>query len=377
MQNMRILVVTSLANPLGTNWVYGFKGLGYHVAVLDWRQSPSTQSQLENWGFKNDVAIFNIWNEVDENLRRTIVDSLGGEPNILFGWWGSPVLKRVSTVHQSFPGAKAVICVDTLPNAANILTELREIWRYRQADSLIDGYVFYSEAMRKLFEKTVPSSCGKPYLAMIEPFLQPAFADGIKNPLTVAPLERLDDRPHVVFTGRGDKLWSKDIRWSKDALGPFLGQLCDRGVHVFIPQEAEKKGLPNLHHYPYFSNADLLEGRFAQYISQFDAHLAIYNDYNGTVRRRVSTGLSTRLAFAMTATSPVAVTESSQFMTEYWGDTPFGFMFRGVDDLVESLEDKGHLAWLRQNMKQVHQSFAFESQATRVTRLMQEILAKL
>ncbi len=372
MANLKVLVVGSLANPMATNWVYGFKSLGYTLAVLDWRSSPATQTQLKEWGFQDDVRVFNFWGSDD--VRQAVLAELDGEPDILFCYWGSQVLAALGKAHQSFPDAKVILCTETLPNASNFLTELREIWWLRQVDSLIDGHVFYSEAMRQLFCQKVPSSRSKAYLAIIMPFLKKAFAvDGLGSS-NVTQLERFDEHPHVIFTGRADKLWTKDFRMAADALGPFLVQLAKRGVHVFVSHSADSKGCPNFHSYPNFSNADLFEGRFSRYISQFDAHLTIYNESNQTIRRRVSTSLSTRLAFALASTAPVAVTRTSQFIQEYWADTPFGFAFTGVDELAASLYDQQLLASLRSNMSRVHLSYAFESQGDRVTGFFKEVL---
>ena len=373
MGKLRLLVVGTLANPMATNWVYGFKSLGYSVAVLDWRDSPATPAQLEEWGLQDDIRVFSSWSHISDDLRQDVLNELNGEPAILFCFWGSQVLEPLRKAHQSFPHAKVVLCTETLPNASNFLTELREIWRFRQVDSSISGYVFYSEAMRQLFYQRVPSARGKTYLAMVMPFLEHAFVRNDVIDSDVPQLKRFDEHPHIIFTGRGDKLWTKDYKMAKDAVGSFFVELAERGVHVFVPHSADLKGLPNLHLYPKFSNADLFEGRFSQYVSQFDAHLAIYNECNGTIRRRVSTSLSTRLAFALTSTSPIAVTQTSQFVKEYWNDTPFGFNFTDVDDLVTSLHDRDRLKSLRLNMSKMHLSYSFESQGKRVAQFLQKI----
>lgn len=379
MHKFRVLVLAFLANPTCTNWIYGFKSLGYRVVVLNWSKSPATQNQLAQWGFQNqDIPIFNIWDRFTDDVRQAVLKSLGGIPDVLFCWEGALILKPLRQVHQSFPRVKVVQCVNTFPNAVSALTELRMYWRYRNANSLINGYIFYSEAMRRLFLQKIPASHDRPYLIMVEPFFEKAFASHGIVDSNIPRLERFNENPHIIiFTGRGVKLWSKNsLNDRRDALGPFFKRLAERGVHIFLPPKADTKGLPNLHLYPEFSNADLFEGRFAQYISQFDAHLVIYNEWNGTIRRWVSSGLSTRLAYSLTSTSPLAVTHTSKFIEEYWKDTPFGFTFCDVEDLVKSLYNTQMLTLLRQNMEQVHRSYAFESQGEHVAQFFKEILAK-
>jgi hypothetical protein len=211
---------------------------------------------------------------------------------------------------------------------------------------------------------------------MIDPFPERVFASpGIIN--YMPHLKRFDDSPHIIFTGRADRLWRKSFRCNRDAIGPFLKQLSQRGVHIFLDPRADTKGLPNLHLQPQiFFDVNVFESGYSQYISQFDAHLVMYNECNKTNRTRVSGSLGTRLAYALTSICPIAVTRTSKFMEELWQDTPFGFTFKDVDDLVESLRNTQLLTLLRHNMKNIHRSYAFESQGKHIDRFFREILAK-
>ena len=293
----------------------------------------------------------------------------------MFCWEGIPALKPLQVINSSFPEAKSVFLIDTYPNAPYFLSELLHIFRYSVANRLIDGYIFYSEAMRQLFCHQVFLAKSKPYLALIEPFLESAFdLDRTELPQKLK-LERVDGQPYVVFSGNANNLWSTHYKEVRDAVGKFLSCLADRDIHVFVNGNADLRNNLNLHHYPTFSNADLLEGRFARYISQFDAHLIFYNELNDTIRRRVTSGLSTRLAFALTSTCPIIVSQTSQFIHEYWADAPFGFMFNEVDDLVESLQDSQKLSVLRSNMEKVHRSFSFEAQSDRIHQLFKDVMA--
>jgi len=158
---------------------------------------------------------------------------LGGQPDIVFGWEGVPTLKPLEAVKSSFPEAKTILLIDTYPNAPYLLSELLHIARYTSTNRLIDGYVFYSEAMKDLFCRQVFLAKSKPYLALIEPFPESAFdLEKIELPQELK-LERVDDQPHVVFTGNAASLWSTNYKEARDAVGNFLSHLADRGVHVF------------------------------------------------------------------------------------------------------------------------------------------------
>lgn len=377
MNRLKILILAFAYNPTCRNWVYGLKSLGYEVTLLVWGQQFLTPEALQNWGFAaGDIPIFQMQAALPDLTAQAIVESLGGAPDLLFSWEGALILKPLEQVRQIFPKAKIIQSACTFPNATTILTEFRMHQRYRKSASNIDGWIFYSDTMQTSFCQKIPAAQGKPYLVMVDPFLDAAYAKP-NSPLTIPQLNRIDYSPHIVYTGRASKLWSSfSLDGRRDALGRFFKHLSNRGVHIFVSPKADTKGLPNLHHYPDFSNQDIYEGRFAEYLSQFDAHLVMYNECCGTLRRWVSNGLSTRFACALTATSPLAVTETSQFVHDLWQERPFGFTFRNVDDLVASLHDQQKLATLRQNMEKVHRSYAFESQAPQIIQFIEKIAGK-
>lgn len=368
---LRVLVVASFGNPLGTNWVKGLRRIGCRVVAIDHRHGPCLEADLHRWGLEDEVVISWTGGHLTEEQRSRIERALGGTPDLLFGWWGSLVLPALQDVAVEYPSARKVLCVDTLPNASNFITEYREVLRFLMADRWLDGYVFYSQSMAQLFYRRVPGARQKPHLALIEPFLLDAFAPSQMSNVPI--LNRTVTEPHVVFTGRGDLLWTRDYRMKKDAIGPFLVEVANHGVQVYVEPRADLRNHPNLHHYPDFSNQDLFGGRFADYVSQFDAHLVIYNECNPTIRRRVTTGLCTRMAFAMTATAPLAVSSTSTFVAEYWKDEPFGFMFTSATDLVAQLMDTERLVCMKNVMARQHRSFALETLAPSVLHFLQQV----
>ncbi len=382
MLKIGVVVIAFLENPICTNWIYGLKSLGYNIAVLGCRKSVPTQIEIENWGLEgSDIPIFHIWDTFSIDTQNKLESYLGGTPDILFSWEGALILKTLKMVKKIYTNAKVIHSVTTYPSAANELTEVRMNWRYKNANSLINRYIFYSNIQRETFVKNIPQAANKPYLVIIEPFLEKAFfLNGTKDD-NVPQLKRFDENPHIIFTGQGRHLWRKysflGLKFStlgRDSLGSFFKQLAEQGVHIFLPSQAETRNIPNFHLYPNFSNKDLFEGRLAQYISQFDAHLVMYNECNSTMRRWVSSCLCTRFAYSLTSTTPLAVTKTSRFVQEYWKDKPFGFTFSHVDELAASLRNKQMLSSLRQNMETAHKSYSFESQSWRIGQFFNEVL---
>ena len=379
MQPLKILIIpgaNALQNPMCGNWINGLRRLGNAVVTLYWEEEKLTQQQFDDWGIDADAHILHFAGKLSESLRQTIVSTLDGQPDIIFCWESIPPLKPLQKVARFFPDSKTILLIDAYPNSPHLWSELSHTLRYRLSDPSIDGYIFYSDAMRDAFCQQITGAARKPYLVMVHPFFESAFHTRDSIITEDLKLSRFDDNPHIIFTGNAGKLWNRRYdNYAKDALGDFLASVASRGVHVFVNPMADLKAIQGLHHYPRFTNADMLGGRFASYISQFDAHLVIYKEYNDTNRRRSARSLSTRFAFSLTSTCPIIVSQTSQFVHEYWADNPFGFMFHHVDDLVESLQDSQKLSVLRSNMEKVHRSFSFESQSDRIHQLFKDVMA--
>lgn len=375
-----IFLAYDIYNPLSINWIHGFQTLGYSITVLIAKQPIPDKQQLQKLGFYNrdypEIPIFGLWEMGSQESCEAVFKSLKGNPDILFCWQGVGILKYTQIAHSYFPKAKVVYDICSHPGCCNVLAEWKYIWLYRQLDRIVSGYVFYSQTQHKLFCQNVPSSSNKPYLVMIEPFLKRSFfSNDSKIDSDIPQLKRHDQNPHVIFTGNGTKLWKNSLRNDrKDSLGSFLQKLSRQNIHIYLDRRADTKGIKNLHLLPTrFNNLDIINARFSQYISQFDAQLVIYNEFNSVSRRRFASGLGTRFASAITSTCPVAVTSNSVFVKEYSPDTPFWFDFSNIKDLVKSLNNKQLLNSLRQNMKTVHKSYSFESQSKQLANFLERV----
>lgn len=377
---LRVVVVVGprlILNPMCGNWLNGLTAAGHRVVCLYWADRCPLTDELAGLGIRPDVPVRAFSEELAIGERAEIVRLLGGEADLLFGWEGILTLHPIKVCMAAFPDAARALLVDTYPLATSLASELAHIGRYTWLGRALDGFVFYSDSMRQLFQRCVPTSRGKPWLAMVEPFPSRAYSNPTQGGgSTRHVLERHDGCPHVVFTGNASMIWSSRYREAREAVGGFLARLAGRGIHVFLNSVADLRSVSNFHHYPAFSNAQLLDGTFAGYLSEFDAHLVIYHEVNGTIRRRVASGLSTRMAFAMTSTCPIAVSRGSRFVEEYWGDAPFGFAFDALDDLVESLNDGEKLRRCRLNMEHVRAAYSFEAQTSRINRFLNVLCAK-
>lgn len=325
--------------------------------MVDTSKAPLSSERLCQVGLPENAQIYSHIECKSKGLRRSIEDICGGVPDIVIGWWGSAILGELESYHRAFPEVACLLIIDTLPNAAHLLSEARETLNYNRS-TWVDGFISYSDKMTSLLRARVPHSRNKPFFSLIEPFPQISYSNGGDVGIR---LEK-DHRPALIFTGRADLLFKQETKFRKDAVGEHLISIVRQGARVFVHEKSGIDSTTGLETYPEFSNADLMNGVFANFISQFDGHLTIYNESNGTIRRRVRTGLSTRLALAMTADAPVVASSESAFLLPLWGERPFGFTYRTPQDLVAQLSNREKMAVLRENMRQRKQEFSMEQQ---------------
>jgi hypothetical protein len=93
--------------------------------------------------------------------------------------------------------------------------------------------------------------------------------------------------------------------------------------------------------YERFTNEGMPSGEFADFVSTFQAQLAIYNEPNSTIRRRVATGLSTRWAFGVAATAPKWLRNSSNVRQSGSGRTALAVTWMRWPSGGRSLEKHG------------------------------------
>lgn len=365
-----IVVVASTRNPLGVTWILGLSEMGARLAVVDLDERAWDAETRKSVGIPEALTIIPLSSAFDSVSKTRVLESIGS-PDVVFGWWGSKVLGPMQAIQAVFPESRSIHCLDTLPDASILLTELREFARLLLRRKMADGFIYYSEAMKDRFERMFRSVRNSPSAVMVEPFLLRSYG------METEHLPRSDcSQPRVIFSGRGDHLWTENFRMKKDALGPQLTELADLGVDVYVPDNADTRGHPNVFNYPRFSEADLIGGTFSTFVSTFDAHLAIYNEHNSTIRRRVAVGLSTRLAFGLTATAPLAVTTTSTFVEDLQREAPFAMRFKDIPDLRDQLGSENLLEELRRNLVRRRRDFSFENQSETIKRLFKETTSR-
>ncbi len=366
----QILFLGSLRNPLGQGWAESLAIAGndvlFRTAEGDVARWLSDGHRVAAAGQNRSKARAGA-STPEEPLARAAASAGEGEPDLVFAWWGTEALRALVEAGEAHPSARRVLCVDTFPNASMWVTEVRERQRLRSFARDIDGLVYPSPEMRATHVGAVPWLESIPWVALPQPLPARAHArhrEFLPDELTLPPT----DGPRLVLTGRADLLWTRDPRMRKDALGDALIGLEGAGFEVWTSGHFAAEKQSRFRTYPTFSTEEMLDGTFATYIAQFDGQLALYNVANGTLRRRVSAGLSTRFAFGLASPSPLIVPPESRFAAKFLREHPIGIVLDDPQRLradVERRQSDIRAAWTAS-----HHSWTAEGQSDLVQRFL-------
>jgi hypothetical protein len=328
---LRILVdLPDTTNPLGPAWVASLQAAG--LTAVGW-----TPDGLSGHGWDESVADLVVDERtygVDSRSVAEVHRRLLGPPCVIVLWWGLGSLdSRLGPLKESFPGVPVVLVVDTYPNASRLLSEAREWARAARQVTHLAGMITTSEHMSRVLRRRRLAARG-PILALSQPLPLAAHA-------TESSEHRFSGR--IVFTGRSDCLFTRDIRMAKDAVGPSLASLVNAGAQVFVqdPGEPAARGRieeQGLDIYPRMTNTQMLCGEFSDFIGSFDAQLAIYRTPSAVLRRRVSNGLSTRWAFGLANPAALMVPREATFAIDFLERSPIGTTMSDPESTLELIQ---------------------------------------
>jgi hypothetical protein len=265
---------------------------------------------------------------------------LGGDPEVVVLWWGWGAARHVPELVRAYPAARFVLCIDTFPNASMVGTEIRELAVAQRARRRLAGLITTSGQMTDAVHRRVPWSRGIPTLEWSSPLPLEAHAPKTCEKDEARP--RDGEEPRLIFVGRSDYLFAKTRRMGKDDVGETLAAYSRAGARVYVRRPRSATAAASLQghgfeFYPEFSNADVLSGTFAAYVGGFHGQLVLYRVANGTVRRRVANGLSTRWATGIASPAPVVVQTAARAAASFLEAVPIGVVGDSVETNIDEL----------------------------------------
>jgi hypothetical protein len=358
---------SSLKNPFIEAWLKTWEASGVKVAVLA-NVHPSDSSDTPDYLHERTVYFDAADLGSVSQWKAELESKLEGSPNAIFYWWGLAALFETAPV-KAWPSAKVLLCVDTYPNASRLLTELRECVRSAFPIAMVDAFVVASEEMAALLARRFPWVRGKEMRTVVSPFPLSAHCSAVRDSARDASA-----RPRLCFTGRSDYLHSGSLKMGKDDLGVFFDGLIQAELDVFVqaPRDNDHRRLLAGLGYSFYGDvprSHIMNGGFADMISQFDGHLVCYEVANSTISRRVSTSLSTRFATGICSSTPLIVPPEATFAKDFFSRHPIGFASKDPGVVRRTLGERG--AQMREYWKTNHQAWAGESNASGLRQLLE------
>jgi hypothetical protein len=364
-----VLVTQSLRNPLALLWSRALRLVGHDVVTLlalpkDSEYSPARSPEMAAWlGLEAEDALVQVERGplAGADAQR-LARALGGAPDILLHWWGMGALRLSHLYQGQFPDAANVLLIDTLPATARAVTETREMYDYARLGRRMDGFWTTSAAMTARLHRLLPAKRCAPVLQCVQPLPLRTHAD--------APVQRAGDsaQPRLIFQGRSDAAFTRRGSMLKDAVGAQLTSFVDAGAEVHVSGYWSGDCAPKFPTYRTFSNADVMNGAFASFVSEFDGQLVLYNAHNRTIRRRVGASLSSRFSIGLASASPIFAMQSAaarEFLEVYQVGS-----IGSPSELSEFLDNS---ALYRSNWALQHEAWSAEGQRERLNRFLRQL----
>ena len=130
-----------------------------------------------------------------------------------------------------------------------------------------------------------------------------------------------------------------------------------------------------LHPYDGFNGLELLEGKLATFMTQFDACVVLYNVAKGAKRFKYS--LPSRCLFALTAGIPMIVPKGllpacEQFIKQY----NLGFSYESYRELSDKLRDKQYMAHYYKKISFLSKQFTYEGNFDPLSKFFETLVAQ-
>jgi len=400
---MRILHIGSLTSQHTQIAALAYLEMGYEAVFLNTRKQKAF---FHVPGVPEANNVTNPWSQSDPRVpRKRFGNSLGASVvlalrylgsrdkhlvgaiqslavkkslDVVVGTWGLPVLEAMLCAQEILSATPFVHHILTIPD----LPVRRQGWRgacwklysrwfwtverraYRVMLSKCDVRVHCNGNMLK-FVKTMIRPIGMGIdVIRLERFNRRFFGKHRH-----AKLSSADGEPHVVHIGA-----TNFSGQSIDDMGNAFAEMAEARVHVHFshddlaPMEA-RESLPYYHVFPQFPS-DVIDGRLAEFCTQFDAIVILYNV--DRAYERFENSLPTRFLFALVVGIPIAMPEGLfPACEEYVRQWNIGFTYKSGEHLAALLSDRSLLLRLAANALAHSQEVSVEDNLTEYQAILQ------
>lgn len=283
--------------------------------------------------------------------------------DVVFAAWGIGVIPDIRYVRQVYPDIPIIHNVPTFPTSqTSWLRELIEMTIFKRILPKVQGYVVGSEAMKAFMVEHFFIANDLMFVGPI--YYASQYFAGRRLPL----LSNKDNQRHLVFPGTND--FSK----SYNDVSSQIRAVAQQGVNVHTGKvDTSAMNHPNIHFYERFDTPDLVNGRYAEYMTQFDGCLVLYNGNRKRLKLRHS--IPQRFLAAFTAGIPIFMRKGSFLSCELIIiENGIGIVYESEEELRNCLLDTRKMGEMREKALELSTLYSFERQQQRFEEFLRVII---
>lgn len=248
------------------------------------------------------------------------------KPDIIFSFWGTVTFQYLVIIKKNFPKLKIIHIINTYPVREDVVyneTNFSFVKEDAKVFNICDLLVFTSSEMELFFRKNYLIKNTQKTLNFFDTFPSSFYPKRKLTKLSITNPEH-----HILFLGNTN-FFNRTI----DDVRNDIIYLANYGVHVHIQEPASGlKEHSNIHVFKAFGFQDIIKGKFAEFATQFDAIIVLYNSKKTDLRARIS--FPTRFALGLTTELPILIEKNKFYaIEEIFEKKNIIYMFKGLDEI--------------------------------------------
>ncbi|HEY9166338.1 MAG TPA: hypothetical protein VIS48_09275 [Candidatus Kryptonia bacterium] len=283
--------------------------------------------------------------------------------DLVFAAWGISVIADIRFLRAVDPTVPIVHYLPTFPTSQlSKIRESLELYMFRRNVPSVQGFITGSEPMKSFFTKKFGMNGSSMFVGPIY-YASEYFARN-RMPL----MSDKTGEPHLVFPGTND--FSKTYN---DVTAQIV-EVTRCQIHVHCGQTTrEDLGGHYVHFFERFDTPDLVNGKFAEFMTQFDGCLVLYN--GNSKRLKLTHSIPQRFLAAFIAGIPIFMKRGTfSACEEIVTSSNIGLVYEDAEELRQHLLDHRWMDSVRRNALEISSRFAFEYQKDSLFKFLSSLI---
>jgi len=287
--------------------------------------------------------------------------------DIVYSLWGTDPLPEIKIIQNQKIHCPIVHHFLAFPGApVSWFTRLKYLF-YKEVVLNIVGRIYGSYRMYNYVNKLFNLTQKGKDIIFLDYFSEMYFP---RKRLSL--LSEEDEEPHILFIGRTDFQ-----KGSLNDVEEIIKEIALNQIHVHLGETNISINKNDyLHFFPIFKAGNLSNGLFAEFMTQFDACIILYNfNKRNWPKDRFYNSLPNRFSFAFTGGIPIIMPEGyflscQEIIKKY----QIGFTYKDIEDLKSKIKNKRLMKKIKVNAIKISSNFTFERNFHRLEKFIKNII---